>query len=152
MGAGAIPKGMVTMGFPGPIPEGCRRVIKGCSEMRGGVAEQKIFRDGKICGGARRRLIRRRRVSNGLTQPVLRHEKSRERMGAVGNDTASSAQSKRGGARIEHSSVGLGGGSTIDGGRKTTVAGGSDVLAVVEGAEGVETACLRSSWGEVGGW
>jgi hypothetical protein len=70
----------------------------------------------------------------------------------TGRDSTSSAQSKRGGAGIEHSSVVLGGGSTIDGGRRTTVAVGSDVPAVVEGAEWVETARLRSSWGKVGGW
>jgi hypothetical protein len=68
----------------------------------------------------------------------------------TGSDSTSSAQSKCGGAGIKHSSVGLGGGSTIDGGRRTTFAGGSDVPAVVEGAEGVEMARLRPSWGEPG--
>jgi hypothetical protein len=131
-------------------------VIKGCGKMREGVAEQKIFRDGKICGGARRRLIRRRRVPNGCTRSVLRPEISRRGVGVpgwgMGRDSESSAQSKRGGAGIKHGGIGLGGCETGDGGRKTMVAGGSDMSAVVEGAGGGETARLQLSWGELSGW
>jgi hypothetical protein len=78
--------------------------------MRDGIAERKIFRDEKICGGARRHLVRRRRVTNGCERPVFRHEMSRsEVLGAVGNDAASSAQSKHaGGGKTAHLRSGRG--------------------------------------------
>jgi hypothetical protein len=70
--------------------------------------------------------------------------------GGAGISSVSSAQLKRGGGGIEHSNVGLGGGSTTDGGCGTTVAWGSTVPVAVEGARGVETARLRVSWDELG--
>lgn len=97
----------------------------------------------RIDGGARRRRVRRRRVSNGCKQPVFRPEMSRGRVpGAVGNDAASSAQSKRVGAGIEGSSVGLRWGSTRDGDRGTAAAGDSDLSAVVDDVGNGETPCL----------
>lgn len=74
-------------------------------------------------GGARRRLVRRREVPNGHGQLVLRPEMSRGMVpGAVGNDAASSAQSKRVGAGVEHGG-GLERGGMRGGGRKTVTAG-----------------------------
>ena len=73
-------------------------MIKGCGETRDGGAKLKKFRDKKDCGGARRHRVRRRRVPNGCKWPVCRAERSRGCvLGAVGNDAASSAQSKRAG-------------------------------------------------------
>jgi hypothetical protein len=71
-------------------------------------------------------------------------------LGAVGNDVASSAQSKRVGVGIEHGGTELEGGSTRDGGGRMVPAGVSGVLAVIEGGGGSEKACLQPSWGEMG--
>ena len=88
--------GIVTMGLPGPMPAGCRRVMKGWGETREGIAEGEIFQDEKICGGGRHRFIHRHRVPNGCARPVFRPERSRDWvLWPVGNDAASSAQSKR---------------------------------------------------------
>jgi hypothetical protein len=69
--------------------------------------------------------------------------------GRAGINSVSSAQSKRGGAGLEHSSVGLGGGKMRDGDCKTTVAWGSGVPVAAEGAEEVEMAHSQVSWGRV---
>ena len=63
--------------------------------MKYGGAGGKNVRDAeKKFAVVRRRLIRRRDLPNGCEQPVLRSEKSRGWVGAVGSDAASSAQSK----------------------------------------------------------
>jgi hypothetical protein len=54
----------------------------------------------------------------------------------------SSAQSKCGGTGVGHSSTGLSGSSTRDGGRKTAVVGNPGTWAVVDDAEGGETSRL----------
>jgi hypothetical protein len=121
-GTGTTPTGIVTMGLPGPIPAGCHQVIKDCSEMREGVAEQKIFQDGKICGGAHHHLICCCKVPNGCTQSILRPKMYRRGVGVPGwgivRDSESSVQSKHGGAGIEHSSIVLRGGQQETGAMK----------------------------------
>jgi hypothetical protein len=71
-------------------------------------------------------------------------------MGGAGIDSMSSAQSRRAGIGVEHSGAGLGSGVTGGGGCETVVVGDSDTSAAVKGAEGVKTARLRVSWGELG--
>ena len=64
--------------------------------MKYGGAGGKNVRDAeKKFAVVRRRLICCRNLRNGCEQPVLRSEKSRGWVGAVGSDAASSAQSKR---------------------------------------------------------
>jgi hypothetical protein len=83
--------------------------------------------------------------------------------GAVGNDAASSAQSKRWGTGAERSSTGLRGGSTRDRGCETAVVGGSaagvvDVTPFPRGCRrsssgtfvGSETLRFRALWGWLG--
>ena len=101
--------------------------------------------------GARRRRVCHRRVSNGCRRPVFKPEMSRGKVpGAVGNDAASSAQSKRVGTGIVHRVTGLRGGSTRDEGRKTAAVGDSGTWAVVNDARDGGTARIRGFWGELG--
>ena len=70
----------------------------------------------------------------------------------MGSDSASSAQSKCGGAGIvERGSTELDGLLTRDGGCKTGAVGSSDVPATVEDAGVGETGRLGLIWGEPGG-
>lgn len=52
-------------------------------------------------------------------------------LGAVGNDAASSAQSKRAGTGVELSGIRLEGGETRDGGCRTGPGGSSDMVAAM---------------------
>lgn len=71
-------------------------------------------------------------------------------LGAVGNDAASSAQSKRAGTGVELSGIRLEGGETRDGGCRTGPGGSSDMVAAVGDGGDDETARLRGLWGELG--
>ena len=125
--------------------------MKGWSETREGIAEEEIFRDEKNCGGGRRRLVRRCRVPNGCRRSVFRLDRSLDWVGPVGNDAASSAQSKRVGAGVKHGGTGLGGCETRDCGLETAGRGGSDTSTAVKDGGHRETARLVPSWGELGG-
>ena len=120
-------------------------------------------------GGARRRLVRRRRVPNGCRQPVLRPEMSRRGAGAagwgMGRDSASSAQSKRpvfevGSGGCADSAYVASSGRAGNGGAGCWGAWGASlgVDGVVGDAGGVyhtaggEAARLLGVWGELGGW
>ena len=121
--------------------------------MRDGRAGRKDIRDAEgILSRVHRRRVRRCRVPNGSRQPVLRLDKSRwYKLGVIGMDAASSAQSKCTGAGIDviHGGSELRRGSATAEGCKTVVAGGSD-------AGYGETALLQGSWGKLGsldgGW
>jgi hypothetical protein len=63
----------------------------------------------------------------------------------VGNDAASSAQSKRRGTWLN-------GDSTRGRGSETVAGGGSDTLVAVKGTGGGETDRLWGVWGKLGGW
>jgi hypothetical protein len=76
-------------------------------------------------------------VPNGCRQFVFRTEISRGyKLGVMGIDAASSAQSKRTGGGVERGGTGLRGGETRDGGCKT---GTVEVMAGVGVGRGVST-------------
>jgi hypothetical protein len=69
----------------------------------------------------------------------------------VGNDAASSAQSKRAVTGVELGGIGPEGGETRDGGCKTGPGGSSDMVAAMEDGGDDETARFRGTGGTSGG-